>query len=112
LNSRNNSETGKTPQTKRSRKRATHRKQGKQVDGADLAHQNVAKQAAKKQMLKLIKDALDGLYEEKLSTLQTGLCETQYEDARNNMNELIRRINPEELENYAFLKNDDDDEIL
>jgi len=64
-------------------------------------------------MLKLIKDALDGVFEEKLSTALTGACTTVYDDARNNMTTLMKDIDPNDAENYAFLNaGDDDDEIL
>ena len=72
-------------------------------DEAALEHQAVAKQAAKKRMLELIKDAMDGVYKEKLSTLQTGQCNTEYNEARKNMTDYMNAVNPEALENFNFV---------
>lgn len=64
-------------------------------------------------MLKLIKDALDGKFEEALSNKQTGACTTEYEKARTNMTVIIGKVDPDELENFAFLKKmEDEEEIL
>ena len=63
-------------------------------------------------MLELIKDAFDGIYQDKLSTNLTGQCTTDYNDARKNMTDLMTSVDPEALENFNFVSYDQiDDEI-
>ena len=63
-------------------------------------------------MLELIKDALEGVYEDKKSTVQTGQCTTEYNDARRNMTDLITSVDPAALENFNFLSYDQIDQEI
>lgn len=56
-------------------------------------------------MMALIKDALDGKLDNLVSSNDTGMCTADYNVARQQMTDIIRVIQPEELENNTFLFN-------
>ena len=99
--------TGKTSQ--RPGSRPTSQAYSSQNEKAEREFQQAAKEAAKKQMMQLIKDALEGKLDNLVSTNESGLCTADYNVARQQMTDIIRVILPEELENNTFLYNKDDD---
>lgn len=74
--------------------RPTSQAYSSQNEKAEREFQQAAREAAKKQMMALIKDALEGKLDTLVSTNESGMCTADYNVARQQMTDIIRVILP------------------